>query len=129
MRKDGIGKTYMKICCQHLSYDSGCQPVHCACVLLYCAVKLYFLLIFSAYDIMCLHCTSSLLYYSLYLCTVNTGSVMNHLCTGCPKKNARSWHFGYNSTLEMARNKGRVCFEKFRKFSIWRTQKFFNLTY
>ena len=38
--------------------------------------------------------------------------------TGCPKKNARSWHFGYNSTLEMARNKGRVCFEKFRKFSI-----------
>ena len=36
---------------------------------------------------------------------------------GVPK-NARSWHFGYNSTLEMARNKGRVCFEKFRKFSI-----------
>ena len=49
--------------------------------------------------------------------------------TGCPKKNARSWHFGYNSTLEMARNKGRVCFEKFWKFSIWYTQKFFNLTY
>ena len=39
--------------------------------------------------------------------------------TGCPKKNARSWHFGYNSTLEIARNKVRVCFEKFRKFSIW----------
>ena len=38
--------------------------------------------------------------------------------TGCPKKNARSWLFVYNSNLERARNKGRVCFEKFRKFCI-----------
>ena len=42
----------------------------------------------------------------------------NEDSTGCPKKNARSWHFGYNSTLEMARNKGRVSFEKLWKFSI-----------
>ena len=38
--------------------------------------------------------------------------------TGCPKKNARSWLFVFNSTLERSRNKGRVCFEKIRKFSI-----------
>ena len=43
----------------------------------------------------------------------------NHISPGCPKKTACSLHSGYNSTLEMARNKGRVCFEKFRKFSIW----------
>ena len=54
-----------------------------------------------------------------YLAQKNGGGEEKiRLHTGCPKKNARSWHFGYNSTLEMARNKGRVCFEKFRKFSI-----------
>ena len=31
--------------------------------------------------------------------------------------------------MERVRKKSRVCFEKFRKFSIWKTKFFFNLTY
>ena len=34
------------------------------------------------------------------------------------QKNALSWFFGNNSTLERARNKSRGCFENFRKFSM-----------
>ena len=38
--------------------------------------------------------------------------------TGCPKKNALSWSFGNNSTLERSGNKSKGFFEKFMKFSI-----------
>ena len=36
-------QTSLEICYQLLSYDYGCYPVHWTCVLLYYAVKLYFL--------------------------------------------------------------------------------------
>ena len=47
---------------------------------------------------------------------------------GVPKKHM-ILYFGNNSTLEKARKKSRGCFENFRKFSIWSTQKFSKLTF
>ena len=67
-------------CCQPLSYDSVCQPVHCTCVLLYYAIKIYFLiisavnfclviLVVSLYIVL-VHCTMSLsipLFQNIYI--------------------------------------------------------------
>ena len=57
-----------KICCKPLSYDSGCQPVHCTCLLWYYAVKLYFLLIFS-------------INLCLMILMINLNIVLVHCCT------------------------------------------------
>ena len=43
-------------------------------------------------------------------------------------KNALSWLFGYNSTLERAREESRVCIKKIQEI-LCQTQKKFNLTY
>ena len=44
-------------------------------------------------------------------------------CTGCPKKNARLRLTGHKGHQEWTRDKSRVSFAKFRKFSFWWAQK------
>ena len=46
---------FLSFCCKTLSYDSGCQPLHCTC--------------------QTLHCTCVLLYNAVYWCSVHARSV------------------------------------------------------
>ena len=63
-------QTLWELCCQPLPHDSGCQPVYFTCVLLYYAVKLYYLLIFAVN--LCL----KFLVANLYIVLVHYACVM-----------------------------------------------------
>ena len=86
-------------------------------VLVYCCTL--FLLIFwyqplpYASGSQPLHCTCSLLYYAMYWCTVDSGSVMNYACVmyTVSQKNASQWENGNNPSLERARRKSNTIFE------------------